>query len=60
VAGGGAGDRSHGHYDWAVGHHEPHFGQVPGAAERHRDLLRAFRDQAGLLTGASLAAACLA
>ncbi len=53
-----AGDRSHRHHDWAVGHHEPHFGQVPGAAERHESLLRTFRDQTGPLTGASLAAAC--
>jgi len=53
-----AGDRSHSMYDWAAGHHEPHFGQVPGAAERHQDLLREFRDQTGPLTGASLAAAC--
>jgi glycosyltransferase involved in cell wall biosynthesis len=53
-----AGDRSHRDYGWAAGHHDPHFGQVPGAAERHHELLRAFRDQTGPLTGPSLAAAC--
>jgi len=53
-----AGDQSHRDYDWAADHHEPHFGGVPGAAERHQELLRAFRDQTGSLTGVSLAAAC--
>jgi glycosyltransferase involved in cell wall biosynthesis len=53
-----AGDRSHRDFDWAADHHEPHFAEVPGAAERHQELLRAFRDQTGPLTGASLAAAC--
>jgi glycosyltransferase involved in cell wall biosynthesis len=53
-----AGDRAHRLYDWAADHHEPHFGEVPGAAQRHAELLRAFRDQTGPLTGASLALAC--
>jgi glycosyltransferase involved in cell wall biosynthesis len=55
-----AGDRSHPMYDWAASHHEPHFGDVPGAAERHEGLLRTFRDQTGPLSGASLATACSA
>ena len=52
-----AGDRSHPLYDWATGHHAPHFGGVPGA-HRYQALLRAFRQQTGTLTGTSLAAAC--
>jgi glycosyltransferase involved in cell wall biosynthesis len=53
-----AGDRSHPHYEWAVGHHDPHFGQVPGADQRYEALLQTFRDQTGPLTGTTLAAAC--
>ncbi|MGI8449370.1 MAG: glycosyltransferase family 2 protein [Streptosporangiaceae bacterium] len=53
-----AGDRSHPLHDWASGHHAPHFGGVPGAAERYQALLRTFRQQTGPLTPASLAAAC--
>jgi glycosyltransferase involved in cell wall biosynthesis len=53
-----AGDRSHPLYDWAVGHHDPHFGEVPGADQRYQALLRAFRTETGPLTGTSLAAAC--
>lgn len=53
-----AGDRSHPLYDWAIGHHDPHFGKVPGADLRYTALLRAFRKETGTLTGTSLAAAC--
>jgi glycosyltransferase involved in cell wall biosynthesis len=53
-----ADDRSHPLYDWATGHHDPHFGEVPGADQRYEALLRAFRQETGTLTGTSLAAAC--
>jgi glycosyltransferase involved in cell wall biosynthesis len=53
-----AGDRSHPLYDWAIEHHDPHFGEVPGADQRYKALLRAFRTETGTLTGTSLAAAC--
>ena len=53
-----AADRSHPLYDWAAGHHDPHFGQVPGAGQRYQALLHAFRRETGMLTGTSLAAAC--
>src|ERR1035441_7001240 len=53
-----AGDRSHPLYDWATGHHDPHFGGIPGADQRYQALLRAFRTETGTLTGPSLAAAC--
>ncbi len=53
-----AGDRSHPLYDWAVGHHDPHFGEVPGADQLYKALLREFRRETGTLTGTSLAAAC--
>jgi glycosyltransferase involved in cell wall biosynthesis len=52
-----AGDRTHPHYWWAAGHHDPHFGAVPGASQRHEALLREFRDQTSPLTGTTLAAA---
>ncbi len=53
-----AGERSHPLYDWASGHHAPHFGGVPGADQRYQALLRTFRQETGTLTPASLAAAC--
>ncbi|HEY0935057.1 MAG TPA: glycosyltransferase [Trebonia sp.] len=53
-----AGDRSNPLYEWAAGHHAPHFAEVPGAEQRYRTLLREFRAAAGSLTGTSLAAAC--
>ena len=53
-----AGDRSHPFYEWAAGHHEPHFAGVPGAGQRHHALLQEFRRQTGPLTGGTLAAAC--
>ena len=53
-----AGERSHPLYQWAAGHHDPHFGEVPGADQRYQALLQEFRSETGELTGASLAAAC--
>ena len=53
-----AADHSHPLYEWAAGHHDPHFGQVPGADQRYQALLRAFRQETGTLTGTSLVAAC--
>ncbi len=53
-----AADRSHPLYDWATGHHDPYFGEVPGADERYKALVQAFREETGPLTGTSLAAAC--
>jgi glycosyltransferase involved in cell wall biosynthesis len=53
-----AGEGSHPLYQWAAGHHDPHFGDVPGAEERYQALMQEFRRQTGELTGASLAAAC--
>jgi len=44
-----SGDTAHPSYDWAREHHEPHFGLVEGAAARHKELLRAFRAEAGPL-----------
>lgn len=49
-----AGDSSHPHYWWAVDHHDPHFGAVPGAEQRYNALLRAFRDQTSRLPGKPL------
>ena len=46
-------------YAWARDHHEPHFGNVPGARERYRDLVAAFRREVGAVTGDSLLASCL-
>jgi glycosyltransferase involved in cell wall biosynthesis len=54
-----SGDRSHSLYQWAAGHHDPHFGKVPGADQRHHVLVQVFRNETGPLTGATLAAACL-
>lgn len=53
-----AGDRTHPLYEWAAGHHEPHFAAVPGADQRYHALQQEFRQQTGQLTGATLAAAC--
>ena len=52
-----AGDRSHPLYEWAAGHHAPHFAEVPGADQRYHALLQEFRKQTSPLTGATLAAA---
>jgi glycosyltransferase involved in cell wall biosynthesis len=43
-------ERSHPLYQWAAGHHDPHFGDVPGADQRYAALLRAFRHETGPLT----------
>ncbi len=44
-----SGDTAHSSYEWARGHHEPHFGLVQGAAVMHDELMRAFRAEAGPL-----------
>ena len=36
-------DRQHPLYGWAIDHHEPHFGGVTGARERHAALTSQFR-----------------
>ena len=46
-------------YAWARDHHEPHFGNVPGAIEQYRDLVAAFRGEVGSVTANSLIASCL-
>lgn len=46
-------------YSWACDHHEPHFGAVPGAEERYRKLVAAFRSDVGTVSGSSLVASCL-
>lgn len=51
-------DRAHPLYGWAADHHDPHFGDVPGADRRYEALLQTFRDETGPLTGTSLTAAC--
>jgi glycosyltransferase involved in cell wall biosynthesis len=53
-----ASDRSHPFYEWAVGHHAPHFAGVPGAGQRYQALLQEFREKTGSLSGTTLAAAC--
>jgi glycosyltransferase involved in cell wall biosynthesis len=53
-----AGDHSHPLYEWATGHHDPHFAAVPDADQRYHALLGEFRGQTGPLSGATLAAAC--
>jgi glycosyltransferase involved in cell wall biosynthesis len=53
-----AGDLAHPLYSWAADHHEPHFGDVAGAARAYEALLQAFRAETGPLTGRSLASAC--
>jgi glycosyltransferase involved in cell wall biosynthesis len=44
-----SGDTAHPFHDWASDHHEPHFADVEGAAARHGELMRAFRDEVGPL-----------
>jgi glycosyltransferase involved in cell wall biosynthesis len=51
-------DYSHPFYEWAKDHHAPHFAGVPGADQRYHALLQEFREQAGPLTGTTLARAC--
>jgi glycosyltransferase involved in cell wall biosynthesis len=52
-----AGERDHPLYDWAVEHHEPHYGGVPGAPERYAALTEQFRGEVGSLLGRGLIAA---
>ncbi|HUF33954.1 MAG TPA: glycosyltransferase [Acidimicrobiales bacterium] len=51
-------DRSHPLYEWALEHHAPHFGGIPGARERYESILTRFRSEVGALDGPSLIAAC--
>ena len=44
-----SGDTTHPSYEWARGHHEPHFGLVEGAAAMHDQLMRTFRAEVGPL-----------
>jgi glycosyltransferase involved in cell wall biosynthesis len=44
-----SGDTGHPSYEWARDHHEPHFGLVDGAADRHNELVSAFRAEVGPL-----------
>lgn len=45
-------------YDWAVGHHEAHFGGIDGAAERHEALIARFQHEVTILDAAHLVTAC--
>lgn len=51
-------DRSHPLYEWAVDHHEPHFGGIPGARERYETIRTRFRSEVGSVDAPSLIAAC--
>jgi glycosyltransferase involved in cell wall biosynthesis len=53
-------DRAHPLYEWALDHHEPHFGGLPGAKERYESLHSRFRSEVGDRRGESLIAACQA
>lgn len=53
-----SGDRSHPLYEWALEHHEPHFGGTPRGRERYESIHARFRSEVGDLSGASLIAAC--
>jgi glycosyltransferase involved in cell wall biosynthesis len=44
-------------FAWAADHHEPHYGGIEGAAERHAELVAAFRGDVPTLTAEALAAA---
>lgn len=45
-------------YSWALGHHEAHFGEVDGAAERYERLTARFRAEVPRIGAATLIAAC--
>jgi glycosyltransferase involved in cell wall biosynthesis len=51
-------DSSHPLYDWALEHHQPHFGGIGGAEQRYQSLIRSFRKETGPLSGSSLVTAC--
>ena len=36
--------------EWAAGHHDPHFAEVPGADQQYQALLEQFRRETGELT----------
>lgn len=50
-------ERDHPLFAWAEDHHEPHFGGIDGAAERHAELVAAFLRDVPTLTAEVLAAA---
>jgi hypothetical protein len=52
-------DRPNRFYEWAIDHHEAHFGNVPGAAERYEALMAEFRGRVPNLTSDELIGACL-
>lgn len=54
-----SGDRTNQFFEWAGEHHEPHFGKVPGAAERYEALVVQFRARVPNLTSHELVTACL-
>jgi hypothetical protein len=45
-------------YSWALGHHEAHFGEVDGAAERYERLTARFRAEVPSIDAATLVAGC--
>jgi hypothetical protein len=51
-------DRTNRHYDWALEHHQAHFGLVLGAAQRYRELTRRSRAEVPSLDVNSLVCAC--
>jgi glycosyltransferase involved in cell wall biosynthesis len=51
-------DRSNALYDWARSHHRPHFGNVPGAAERYLELHAQFLADARGGSSAQLVQVC--
>lgn len=51
-------DRSHPLYEWALEHHEPHFGGILGAQDRYESLHARFCAEVGDLNSASLVTAC--
>lgn len=50
-------DRAHPMYEWAVEHHEPHFGGVPGAADIHAELVTRFQQEVAQPIASGLVAA---
>lgn len=49
-----ADDSKHPMYEWAVNHHEPHFGGVAGARNRYEDLTKRFETEVGKPVAAGL------
>lgn len=51
-------DRSNRYYEWASGHHDAHFDEVPGAEGRYRALVCAFQASVPKLSRSELIDAC--